>query len=180
MTISDVSQLGYITSQVKRIPGILTGRAGVGLKRRLHESVVEARQRRDGLGGRDNRQFDGAGSLICWASRRATMSATRAFCAQKTAQLRIFPDEEGKMNRSLLDVAAARWWYRSSRFAPIAERAAAPLLRGPRARALRGALPRICRSTPPRRRFVRTDGKFAAHMLVELQNDGPVTILLER
>jgi D-tyrosyl-tRNA(Tyr) deacylase len=100
--------------------------------------------------------------------------------ARKVAGLRIFEDSAGKMNVGLLDVdgaalvvsqftlyADARKGRRPS-FADAAPPEVAEPLVDHFARALRG------HGVP-----VET-GVFQAYMLVEIHNDGPVTILLER
>ncbi len=100
--------------------------------------------------------------------------------AQKVAGLRIFEDAGGKMNASLLDVGGQALVV--SQFTLYAD-------------ARKGRRPSFTDAAPPEvaeplvRRFaeelaavgvpVRT-GIFGAHMLVEIHNDGPVTILLER
>ncbi len=99
--------------------------------------------------------------------------------ARKTAELRIFPDEEGRFNRSLLDCAGAALVV--SQFT---------LLAGTR----RGRRPSFVDAAPPAEAeplvgaYVEAlrvlgievqTGRFGAHMLVSLENDGPVTILLE-
>lgn len=99
--------------------------------------------------------------------------------AEKVANLRIFYDSEGKSNLSLLDTGGAALVisqftlyadYRRGR-RPSFSDAADP---GP-AEALveefRGALERLGIST--------ASGRFAAHMIVSLVNDGPYTILLD-
>lgn len=101
------------------------------------------------------------------------------FLAEKIAQLRIFEDAEGKFNLSLLDVMGeaivvsqftlygdARKGRRPS-FSDAARPEVAALLVEVFAELLRA-------------QGVRTQtGIFGAHMLVEIQNDGPVTIWLE-
>lgn len=100
--------------------------------------------------------------------------------AQKVAGLRIFEDADGKMNAGLLDVGGQALVV--SQFTLYAD-------------ARKGRRPSFTDAAPPEvaeplvRRFadelaaagvpVRT-GVFGAHMLVEIHNDGPVTILLER
>lgn len=100
--------------------------------------------------------------------------------AQKIAGLRIFEDNEGKMNASLLDVGGAALVV--SQFTLYAD-------------ARKGRRPGFTDAAPPEiaeplvEHFVQAlrgygvpveTGVFGAFMLVEIHNDGPVTILLER
>jgi len=99
--------------------------------------------------------------------------------ARKIAMLRIFGDENGKMNLSVLDVNGAVIVV--SQFTLYAD-----TRKGHRPAFTDAAPPEIAR--PLCDRFtdllreqgvpVQT-GEFGAHMQVEIQNDGPVTILLE-
>jgi D-aminoacyl-tRNA deacylase len=120
-----------------------------------------------------------AGLLALVGVEREDTAEDATYLADKTAELRVFPDDEGRMNRSVLEThgsvlvvsqftlaASTRRGRRPSfiaaedpeRAAPLCERFAARL----RERGLRVA-----------------DGVFRAHMEVELVNDGPVTILLD-
>nr|HID13039.1 D-tyrosyl-tRNA(Tyr) deacylase [Anaerolineae bacterium] len=100
--------------------------------------------------------------------------------ARKVAGLRIFEDSEGKMNAGLLDVDGAALII--SQFTLYAD-------------ARKGRRPGFTDAAPPEvaeplvRCFAQAlrdhgvpveTGVFGAHMLVEIHNDGPVTILLER
>jgi D-tyrosyl-tRNA(Tyr) deacylase len=105
---------------------------------------------------------------------------TCAALAARTAKLRVFDDEAGRMNRSLLDVHGSALVV--SQFTLYAD-------------ASRGLRPSFAGACEPERaqllyeRFaselgylgvpVRT-GRFGAHMQVELTNDGPVTLILEQ
>jgi D-tyrosyl-tRNA(Tyr) deacylase len=102
-----------------------------------------------------------------------------AWLADKTANLRIFTDEEGKMNRSLVDVGGealvvsqftlygdARKGRRPS-FVGAAEGAAAEAVYDTVVDELRSAGVTVA------------TGEFGAMMQVALVNDGPVTILLD-
>jgi D-tyrosyl-tRNA(Tyr) deacylase len=102
------------------------------------------------------------------------------FLAEKTSQLRIFEDPNGKFNLSVLDIqgqvivvsqftlfADTRKGRRPSFTEAARPEVAAPLVE------------RFC--TALRARGVPTQtGIFGAHMLVEIANDGPVTIWLEK
>ena len=99
--------------------------------------------------------------------------------AGKVANLRIFEDEQGKMNRSVLEVGGQAIVV--SQFTLYAD-----TRRGRRPSFTDAALPEIAR--PLVERFAgllrelnvpTQTGEFGAHMLVEIGNDGPVTIWLE-
>lgn len=100
--------------------------------------------------------------------------------AEKCANLRIFSDEEGKMNRSLLEsngealVVSQFTLYGDARKGrrPSFVGAAAPEVAEPLCRRVSECL----RETGVGR---VESGTFRAHMVVSLENDGPVTILLD-
>lgn len=103
---------------------------------------------------------------------------TGAFLADRCAGLRIFEDENGKMNRSLVDVGGAMLVI--SQFTLFAD-------------TTQGRRPYFGNAAAPEKadflyeefkksaaRFAPVEcGRFAADMQVELCNDGPVTIMLE-
>jgi D-tyrosyl-tRNA(Tyr) deacylase len=99
--------------------------------------------------------------------------------SEKIANLRIFEDEQGKMNRSLMDVSGQAIVV--SQFTLFAD-----TRKGRRPSFTDAALPDVAR--PLVERFAEMlrelgiptqTGEFGAHMLVEIANDGPVTIWLE-
>ena len=106
-----------------------------------------------------------------------TVAADRLL--ERVLTYRIFPDEQGKMNRSLLDTGGAALaisqftLYGDARGQrrPSFIQAGAPEL----GKALYEEFVRALRGLGVR---VET-GVFQAHMTVELVNDGPVTILLD-
>jgi D-tyrosyl-tRNA(Tyr) deacylase len=111
-------------------------------------------------------------------SHRDTKSEAELL-AQKVTHLRIFPDLEGKMNRSLLDVGGELLivsqftLYGDTRKGnrPSYSEAARPEIAEP----LYEHFLDSCRLGGTR---VQT-GVFQAHMTVQLTNDGPVTLLCE-
>lgn len=99
--------------------------------------------------------------------------------AEKTAELRIFSDSEGRFNLSLVDTGGEALVV--SQFTLLADtrkgrrpsftRAAPPHLAQPLLEQYEAAL---------REKGIRVvSGRFGAHMKVELVNDGPVTIVLD-
>ena len=99
--------------------------------------------------------------------------------AEKCARLRIFEDDQGKMNLSLLDVGGDAIVV--SQFTLYADTS-----RGRRPSFIYAAKPEVAEplvevfANELRGHGVATQqGVFGAHMLVELCNDGPVTIMLE-
>lgn len=102
------------------------------------------------------------------------------FLAEKTANLRIFEDEQGKTNLSILDVKGEAIVV--SQFTLYAN-----TQKGRRPSFIEAALPDV--AEPLVNRFVELlrghgvptqTGQFGAHMEVEIHNDGPVTIWLEK
>lgn len=103
-----------------------------------------------------------------------------AYLAEKTANLRIFADAEGKTNLSCLDVGGEIIVV--SQFTLYAD-------------TRKGRRPSFINAAPPEtaeplvERFAELlraqgvpvqTGEFGASMLVEIENDGPVTIVIDR
>jgi D-tyrosyl-tRNA(Tyr) deacylase len=103
-----------------------------------------------------------------------------AFLVEKVANLRIFEDERGKTNLSILDVKGEALVV--SQFTLYADSR-----KGRRPSFIDAALPEVAEPLVNlfaellRARGIPTQtGQFGAHMLVEIHNDGPVTIWLEK
>lgn len=120
-----------------------------------------------------------AGLAVLIAVGKEDTAATAATMAERIVNLRIFNDEQGKMNRSLLDTGGAI--LAVSQFTLYGD------ARGQRR-------PSFMQAAPPElgkslyEEFVRAlralgvrveTGVFQTHMSVEITNDGPVTILLD-
>jgi len=121
----------------------------------------------------------GRGLLVLLGVARGDGEAEARRLAQKTAELRIFPDQEGRFNLSLLDVGGEALVV--SQFTLLAD-------------VRRGRRPSFQEAAPPEEaaplveafaRHLRElgvptqTGRFGAYMQVALLNDGPVTIVLD-
>jgi D-aminoacyl-tRNA deacylase len=120
-----------------------------------------------------------AGVMVLLGVGKTDNPESAACLAEKIANLRIFPDEAGKMNLSLLDIRGSALVV--SQFTLYGDTRA-------------GRRPSFIQAAPPDEanrlyeEFVRSmrslrirveTGVFQAHMQVELVNDGPVTILID-
>jgi D-tyrosyl-tRNA(Tyr) deacylase len=121
----------------------------------------------------------GSGLVILLGVRNGDEEKDAKFLAAKCANLRIFPDENGNMNRSLLEVGGEALII--SQFTLYGD-----TRKGRRPSFIDAARPEI--SEPLYEAFVVqmqsqgiqvATGKFGAMMMVEIHNDGPVTLMLE-
>lgn len=121
----------------------------------------------------------GRGLLVLVAVGVADTEDDASRLASKVAGLRIFPDDEGAMNRSVLETEGAA--LAVSNFTLFGD-----VRRGKRPSFVEAAAPE--QALPLYERFVEglrtggvrvAEGRFGAMMDVELVNDGPVTILLD-
>jgi len=121
----------------------------------------------------------GPGLLVLVGAATGDTPADAAALADKLGGLRIFPDDEGRMNRSVGEAGGAVLVV--SQFTLLGD------LR-------RGRRPSFTGAAPPEEAEPLVDlvaehlrsagvpcatGRFRAHMEVELLNDGPVTLMLE-
>ena len=121
----------------------------------------------------------GAGLVILLGIGSNDTEQQARFLAEKIAHLRIFEDNQGKMNLSLLDVKGEAIVV--SQFTLYAD-----TRKGRRPSFTNAGLPEIAQ--PLVDFFTRQlttlgvpaqTGEFGAHMVVEIINDGPVTIWME-
>jgi D-tyrosyl-tRNA(Tyr) deacylase len=143
--------------------------------RAIVQRVTQARVEVDGsIVGRI-----GQGILVLLGVAKTDTAAEAEFLAAKIANLRIFADESGKMNRSVVDaggsllVVSQFTIYGDTRKGrrPGFDQAAPP----DRAKALYEHFVTAARSSGVP---VET-GVFQAHMAVSLTNDGPVTFIVD-
>lgn len=121
----------------------------------------------------------GRGLLLLVGVARGDGEEEARRLAQKCSEMRIFPDEEGRFNLSVLDVGGEALVV--SQFTLLAD-------------ARKGRRPNFMAAAPPEEAeplveaFARglaelgvpvQTGRFGAMMAVELVNDGPVTIVLD-
>ncbi len=123
----------------------------------------------------------GLGFLVLVGFRAGDGNDQITWMADKVLGLRVFPDEDGKMNQGLEEAGGSLLVV--SQFTLYAD-------------ARRGRRPSFVDAAPPEvavplyERFVEAlrervpgrveTGVFGAHMVVELVNDGPVTLTLEK
>jgi D-tyrosyl-tRNA(Tyr) deacylase len=119
------------------------------------------------------------GLLILLGIGRGDGQREAILLAEKIANLRIFPDDEGRFNRSVVDISgevlivSQFTLYADTRRGrrPSFADAAAPEIAAPLIEAFAAAL--------RERGLTVANGVFGAHMYVYLQNDGPVTVILD-
>ncbi len=121
----------------------------------------------------------GRGLLVLVAVHRDDGERDVARLAERILSYRVFPDEEGRMNRSLLDESGGLLLVPQFTLA-------ADTKKGTRASFTRAAPPekgaayfRQLVATCRDRLDVVETGRFGANMQVALVNDGPVTFWLE-
>jgi D-tyrosyl-tRNA(Tyr) deacylase len=121
----------------------------------------------------------GRGLLLLVAVERDDIEAILDSLADKVVNLRIFPDEAGRMNRSSLEEGTEILAVSQFTLARSLDRGRRPSFEG-------AAAPEVARALFDR--FVARlrdsglrieTGQFGAMMEVELVNDGPVTFVLE-
>ena len=121
----------------------------------------------------------GHGLVILLGIEKGDNREKADYLAKKITNIRIFGDKEGKMNLSLIDIGGKAIVV--SQFTLMAD-----THKGNRPSFIHAAPPDI--ASPLVDYFIQRmkafgvetqSGEFAAHMLVEIHNDGPVTILMD-
>lgn len=122
----------------------------------------------------------GSGLLILLGIEDADEEEDARWLAGKIASLRVFPDEEGKMNRSIVDIGGEGMVVSQFTLHGNARKGTRPSF-------VRAAAPD--HAIPLYERFIErfeealgkkvATGEFGGDMQVELCNDGPVTLILD-
>ncbi len=122
----------------------------------------------------------GCGSLVLIGVGHGDTAMQAEWMANKTAELRIFEDDHGKMNRSLIDIGGSALVV--SQFTLLGD-----CRKGRRPAFTNAAAPDLANDLYQQycerlaNRGVRVErGIFAANMKVSLVNDGPVTMVIDR
>lgn len=121
----------------------------------------------------------GVGLMILLGVAEDDAQSDAAYLAEKCVGLRIFPDDEGKMNRSLSEANGAMLVV--SQFTLLGD-----CRKGRRPSFIKAARPELAVNlynafvAEVRGRGITVaTGRFQEHMDVELVNDGPVTLLID-
>jgi D-aminoacyl-tRNA deacylase len=143
--------------------------------RAVVQRVTQARVRID---GEEVAQVGLGYAVLLGVSTEDTEADAKAL-AEKIAHLRIFDDEQGKLNRSIVDVHGSV--LSVSQFTLLADTSG-----GRRPSFIKAATPETAESLYEAfNRVLKTlgvpvqTGQFRAKMVVEIHNDGPVTLLLD-
>jgi D-tyrosyl-tRNA(Tyr) deacylase len=121
----------------------------------------------------------GAGLMVLLGVGREDSAAVAASLAEKVANLRIFEDEQGKMNRSLLDLKGAALVVSQFTLYGDARGQRRPSFIAAAPPELAAALYEEFNNALRRLGVTVATGVFQTMMSVELVNEGPVTILLD-
>ena len=121
----------------------------------------------------------GSGLLVLFCAEEGDAPGDVELLARKTANLRIFADDAGKMNRSVLDIGGAVLAVSQFTLAGDVRKGNRPsFIRAAAPEAANAAYEKFCAALRGLGLGVET-GRFAAEMKVALVNDGPVTIWLD-
>jgi len=157
-------------------PGDHVWRTGEG--GRMRAVVQRVSEARVTVGG-EVRGRIGPGLLVLLGAGEGDTGADAEYVARKVAELRVFEDDEGKMNRSVEEVGGAVLVVSQFTLYGDTRKGRRPSFIGAmRPEAADGLVGEVCTRLRARGLMVET-GVFGAAMDVALVNRGPVTILLD-
>lgn len=121
----------------------------------------------------------GRGYVVLLGVHAADTEAEARALAEKVANLRIFDDDAGKLNRSLLDVGGEVLSVSQFTLYGNTEKGRRPSFLDAAPPELADALYQVFNDRLRALGVPVSTGRFRAVMSVEIHNDGPVTLLLE-
>jgi D-tyrosyl-tRNA(Tyr) deacylase len=121
----------------------------------------------------------GPGLLVFLGVERGDGDAEAAAYAAKTAELRIFPDDKGRMNRDVREAGGALLVVSQFTLAASTRRGLRPSFDAAEEPGRAKELYLVFVGQLRQRGLTVATGAFGVMMDVELVNDGPVTILLD-
>ena len=141
--------------------------------------VTRVKNARVEIGGQVNGQI-GTGYLVLLGVGPGDTAATAEKLAEKVCNLRVFEDENGKMNLSLLDIGGELLIVPNFTLYGDTRKGRRPGYSGGAAPDVANALfDRLCAKAKESPVKKVATGQFQADMKVALVNDGPVTLLLD-
>ena len=121
----------------------------------------------------------GDGYMVLLGAENGDTEADARYCAEKIAGLRVFEDENDKMNLSLADVGGSVLLVSQFTLLADARHGRRPdFIQAARPEAAEPLCEQVKAIIEAKGLHVET-GRFRTHMQVTLLNDGPVTILLD-
>jgi len=121
----------------------------------------------------------GKGLVVLLGITHSDTTADADFLLDKIVHLRVFPDEAGKMNRSLLDAGGALLVVSQFTLYGDCRKGRRPSFDAAAPAEAARALYEYFVEAARRRGVPVESGVFQAHMAVALVNDGPVTLILD-
>lgn len=121
----------------------------------------------------------GKGLLLFVGVAKGDSPAQASAAAAKLATLRVFGDDDGKMNRDVTEAGGSVLVVSQFTLAGSLRKGRRPSFEGAAAPEIARALVEILASELASRGVPVAHGEFGAHMEVDLLNDGPVTFLLD-
>lgn len=119
------------------------------------------------------------GYMVLVGAEEGDLEQDVNYCAEKISGLRVFEDEDDRMNLSLQDVGGAVLLVSQFTLLGDARHGRRPsFIRAARPEQAEPLFELLCRKIADKGIHVET-GRFRTHMEVSLVNDGPVTILLD-
>lgn len=119
------------------------------------------------------------GLVVLLGIKRGDGNEDAVYLLDKIINLRIFPDEDGKMNRSLLEVGGEILLISQFTLYGDARKGRRPGFSEAELSDVAQPLFDFCLDWLNRRGVRTQTGEFGADMMVEISNDGPCTILLD-